>query len=53
MFNILKPEEADPVRAIAMSPVGNYAYQIDFSDRHSSGIFSLEFLRELGDEQDV
>jgi len=51
VFNILKPEEAGPIRAIAMSPIGNYAYQIDFSDGHKTGIYSLEFLRELGSEQ--
>lgn len=52
LFNILKPEEAGPVRATAMSPIGNYAYQIDFSDGHKTGIFSLELLRELGEEND-
>jgi DUF971 family protein len=52
VFNILKPEEAAPVRATAMSPIGNYAYQIDFSDGHKTGIFSLELLRELGEEQE-
>src|SRR5579863_5947820 len=50
LFNILKPDETSPVRATAMSPIGNYAYQIDFSDGHRTGIFSLELLRELGDE---
>jgi DUF971 family protein len=29
--------------------VGNYAYAISFSDGHSSGIYSLELLRQLGD----
>jgi DUF971 family protein len=52
LFNILKPEEANPVQATAMSPIGNYAYQIDFSDGHKTGIFSLELLRELGEEQE-
>ncbi len=28
---------------------GNYALQIHFSDGHNSGIFSWEYLRELGD----
>jgi DUF971 family protein len=28
--------------------VGNYAYSIAFSDGHDTGIFTLEFLRELG-----
>jgi DUF971 family protein len=48
-FNILSPEEAAPVRATGMYPVGNYAYQIDFSDGHKTGIYSLELLRELGE----
>jgi DUF971 family protein len=49
VFNILKPEEIGPVRATAMFPIGNYAYQIDFSDGHKTGIFSLELLREIGE----
>jgi DUF971 family protein len=51
LFNIIKPEEAEPVRATAMSPIGNYAYQIDFSDGHKTGIFSLELLRDIGDKE--
>ncbi|MGQ0635277.1 MAG: DUF971 domain-containing protein [Planctomycetaceae bacterium] len=47
-LRILKPEEAAPVHAVAMHPVGNYAYQIDFSDGHMTGIYSFELLRELG-----
>ena len=31
-----------------MKPVGNYAYSIDFSDGHDTGIFTLESLREPG-----
>ena len=49
LLNILKPEEVGPVRATAMFPVGNYAYQIDFSDGHKTGIFSLELLRAIGE----
>ena len=33
-----------------MKPVGNYAYSIAFSDGHDTGIFTFEFLRELGTE---
>ncbi|MCI0335169.1 MAG: DUF971 domain-containing protein [Planctomycetes bacterium] len=42
--------EADirPLRIAAMKPVGNYAYSIDFSDGHNTGIYTLESLRELG-----
>ncbi len=31
-----------------MKPTGRYAYAIDFSDGHDTGIFTLESLRELG-----
>ena len=47
-FTILKPSEAVPLKATSMKPTGNYAYSIDFSDGHNSGIYSLEYLRELG-----
>ncbi len=47
-LTILTPQEAAPTRAIAMHPVGNYAYQIEFSDGHNTGIYSLELLREIG-----
>jgi len=47
-LQIIKPEEAAPVRGTGMRPVGNYAYQIDFSDGHKTGIYPLELLRELG-----
>lgn len=38
----------EPLRIAAMKPVGNYAYSIDFSDGHDTGIYTLETLRELG-----
>jgi len=47
---VLSPQEARPLRIAAMRPVGNYAYNIEFSDGHNSGIFTFEFLRELGRE---
>lgn len=50
LLQVLKPEEAQPLRATAMQPLGNYAYHIDFSDGHNTGIYSLEFLRQLGEE---
>jgi len=34
----------------AMQPVGNYAYRIEFSDGHTTGIFPLELLQRLGSE---
>jgi DUF971 family protein len=35
------------VTAKAARPVGHYAIQIDFSDGHTTGIFSFEHLREI------
>jgi DUF971 family protein len=35
------------VTARGAKAVGNYAVQIDFSDGHSTGIFSFEHLREI------
>ena len=50
LLPVLSPQEAQPLRVTAMRPVGNYAYSIEFSDRHNTGIYSLEFLRRLGEE---
>ena len=33
--------------------VGNYAIRIIFDDGHDSGLFSWEFLHDLGDKQDT
>lgn len=46
-LKILSPAELQPLDIVAMSPIGNYAYGIQFSDGHSSGIFSFSFLRSL------
>jgi DUF971 family protein len=46
-FRILKPAELAPLRPVAMSPVGRYAYKITWSDGHDSGIYTLENLRAL------
>lgn len=51
-----EPEPDDPERPqremtlLDMRPVGQYAYTIHFSDGHSTGIFTLDFLREFGRE---
>lgn len=36
----------------ALDPVGSYAVQPVFSDGHATGIYSWEYLYELGDNQD-
>ncbi len=49
-------EEGQPLpspEAVAlqqMTPVGNYAYSLHFSDGHNTGIYTLELLRNLGTE---
>ena len=34
-------------KARAAKPVGHYALQIEFTDGHSTGIYSFEYLREI------
>jgi len=40
------------VDIVELSQVGNYAVQPSFSDGHNSGIFSWDYLYQLGSEQD-
>lgn len=48
-FTVLSDAEIRPLRIEGMKPVGNYAYSIAFSDGHSTGIYSFEYLRTLGE----
>lgn len=36
------------VGIMKIHPIGNYAIRIEFDDMHNTGIFSWEFLHELG-----
>jgi len=45
---VITNAQIQPLRIAAMKPVGNYAYSIDFSDGHDTGIYTLESLREMG-----
>ena len=45
---MLQPTDVVTLAVTGMQPVGQYAYSIEFSDGHSSGIYTLEYLRELG-----
>jgi len=49
LLPIISDADIRPLRITAMTPVGNYAYSIDFSDGHDTGIYTLESLRELGE----
>jgi DUF971 family protein len=53
LLNILSPQEAAPVRAVSMRPVGHYAYQISFTDGHNTGIYEFDLLRRLGGGPDL
>ena len=50
LLPVLSIEEAKPLTLVEMKPIGNYAYGIQFSDGHDTGIFTFELLRELGAE---
>ena len=44
---VLSMAETMPLDISQMHPVGNYAYNIHFSDGHSAGIYPFELLRSL------
>jgi DUF971 family protein len=44
---VLQAEKKN-VRIAGMTPQGNYAIRIEFDDEHDSGIYSWEYLYELG-----
>jgi DUF971 family protein len=48
LLPVLSAAEARPLRITGLKPVGNYAYSIDFTDGHNTGIYTLESLREMG-----
>lgn len=50
LLPVLSAAEARPLKISGMTPVGNYAYSIVYSDGHDSGIYTFEHLRELGRE---
>jgi DUF971 family protein len=41
------------VGIVTVEPVGNYAVRLIFDDRHDTGIYSWEYLRQLGLEQEA
>lgn len=49
LLPVLSAAEARPLKLAGMRPVGNYAYNVQFSDGHDTGIYTFEFLGELGE----
>ena len=45
---LLERDVPEDVRPRSISPVGRYAIQISWSDGHDTGIYTFEYLRELG-----
>ena len=50
LLPVLAASEAKPLTIERLRPVGNYAYNIAFGDGHDSGIFTLEFLHQIGSQ---
>ncbi|MFM7244974.1 MAG: DUF971 domain-containing protein [Planctomycetaceae bacterium] len=46
-LTVLRPDELVPLAVSGMRPVGQYAYSIAFTDGHDTGIYTLDYLREL------
>lgn len=44
---VLLPMYKERVKARGAKAVGNYAIQVDFSDAHTTGIYTFEHLREI------
>ena len=42
----------EDVNISAIEPVGNYAVKLVFDDNHDSGLYSWDYLYELGDERE-
>jgi len=49
-LSILPGNFAEPLKVVSAELVGNYALRIDWSDKHGSGIYSFQYLREIGGE---
>jgi DUF971 family protein len=49
LLQVIPLREAVPIAIESMQPVGNYAYNVRFSDGHSSGIFGFDLLRKVGE----
>lgn len=42
----------EDVNISAIDPVGNYAVRLVFDDNHDSGLYSWEYLHQLGSQQE-
>lgn len=42
------PKKFPDVRVLGWEQVGNYAIRFDFSDGHRTGLYSYDYLRQIG-----
>lgn len=47
LLRVLPGDHSKPLAAENAELVGNYALRIDWSDRHGSGIYSFDYLRQI------
>lgn len=50
LLRVLQKSEEDPLAIREAQLVGRYALKIFWSDRHDTGIYSFDFLRELDEK---
>jgi DUF971 family protein len=48
LLTILPGNYSGPLTVTAAEMIGNYAIKLTFSDGHDTGIYSFEYLREIG-----
>lgn len=46
-LTVLSGDHTKPLSVISAEMVGNYAIKLDWSDGHSTGIYSFQYLREI------
>lgn len=46
-LNVLQGDHSKPLSVMSAEMVGNYAIKLDWSDGHSSGIYSFQYLRDI------
>ena len=46
---VISAAQAQPMGIIKMTPIGNYGYNVTFTDGHSSGIYTFDLLRSIGE----
>lgn len=49
LLPVLSARDLAPLKLNGAKPVGQYAYSLEFSDGHDTGIFTFDLLRELGE----